>query len=302
MLNGFGQKVRDLREGLHITREEFCGDETELSIRQLARIESGQSIPTLAKVEYIAKSLNTTIGSLIDEGEMVLPKRYKELKYQILRIPTYMNNDYIQLREKQFDEIAEQFYYDLPEEEQMVMDALQARFDVHLSNDISFCDCILNDYFEQVKKKSQFSINDLIVIDLYVLQVKHSIRRGNFKEEMFLNCLVKKLITHQEKLDSEGLYVLNNVLIRCCDCYFINKDISTIDKIIKTCKMIMTKVQDFQKSPVISLLEWKFNLFLKDNIIKAKECYKNAIMFSKMMGDDLLAEKLQEEWEKDTIT
>ena len=39
-ISDFGIKVRHLRESKGIVREDFCGDETELSVRQLARIET----------------------------------------------------------------------------------------------------------------------------------------------------------------------------------------------------------------------------------------------------------------------
>ena len=45
-----GKRIRMLREMKHITRETLCDDETEITVRQLARIESGQSSPSLSKV------------------------------------------------------------------------------------------------------------------------------------------------------------------------------------------------------------------------------------------------------------
>lgn len=36
----FGQRVRQLRESASMTREQFCDDELELSVRQLTRIEA----------------------------------------------------------------------------------------------------------------------------------------------------------------------------------------------------------------------------------------------------------------------
>ncbi len=45
----FGQRVRQLRETASLTREQFCGDELELSVRQLTRIEAGTSKPTFQK-------------------------------------------------------------------------------------------------------------------------------------------------------------------------------------------------------------------------------------------------------------
>lgn len=97
MLKHFGSKVRNLRVTRNITREDFCGDETELSVRQLARIESGQSIPNLTKAHYIAKQLNVKLDILTGGESLELPKRYKELKYLILRIPTYADAERLKL-------------------------------------------------------------------------------------------------------------------------------------------------------------------------------------------------------------
>ncbi|TCD45877.1 XRE family transcriptional regulator [Streptococcus sp. X16XC17] len=83
----FGMRVRTLREEQAITREDFCGDESELSVRQLARIESGKIIPGLEKVSYIANRLGMKIGELTDGESFAIPRRYKEIKYAILRKP-----------------------------------------------------------------------------------------------------------------------------------------------------------------------------------------------------------------------
>lgn len=77
MLEHFGEKVRGLRLEKGISREELCGDEAELSVRQLARIELGQSIPSLAKVIFIAKALEVSVGYLTDGANLELPKRYR---------------------------------------------------------------------------------------------------------------------------------------------------------------------------------------------------------------------------------
>lgn len=41
-----GKKIRSLRQQKELTREAFCEDELLLTVRQLARIEAGQSLPT----------------------------------------------------------------------------------------------------------------------------------------------------------------------------------------------------------------------------------------------------------------
>lgn len=47
---GFGDKVRRLREEHGWSREQFCDGELELTVRQLTRIELGVSKPTLTKI------------------------------------------------------------------------------------------------------------------------------------------------------------------------------------------------------------------------------------------------------------
>ncbi|MCC9843981.1 helix-turn-helix domain-containing protein, partial [Streptococcus agalactiae] len=155
----FGSKVRNLRVTRNITREDFCGDETELSVRQLARIESGQSIPNLTKAHYIAKQLNVKLDILTGGESLELPKRYKELKYLILRIPTYADADRLKLRECQFDHTFEEFYDNLPEDECLAIDSLQAKFEVYQTGDINFGVEVLCECFDKVKYKEKYTLN-----------------------------------------------------------------------------------------------------------------------------------------------
>ncbi|MDY5635167.1 MAG: helix-turn-helix transcriptional regulator, partial [Streptococcus orisratti] len=76
----FGDKIKKLRVLKGLTQEEVCGDQTELSVRQLARIEAGKSVPTLNKVLYISQTLGVSVGELADNNFYDLPSRYKELK------------------------------------------------------------------------------------------------------------------------------------------------------------------------------------------------------------------------------
>ena len=41
-----GKKLRRLREEKGMTREVLCNDESELTVRQLVRIEKGESLPS----------------------------------------------------------------------------------------------------------------------------------------------------------------------------------------------------------------------------------------------------------------
>lgn len=148
-MDKFGKRVRKLREDKKLTREYLCDDETELSVRQLARIESGQSIPNLSKVSFIAKRLDVQISELTDEKIQELPQRYKELKYLILRLPTYENKERLQIRESYFDEIFEYYYASLDSKEKLVIDILESKYDIYISKNNNFIGDILDKYFNQ---------------------------------------------------------------------------------------------------------------------------------------------------------
>ena len=63
-----GKKIRELREQRKMTRELLCEDETRLIVRQLARIEAGDSIPSLLTLEFIAQQLRIEMYQIIKES------------------------------------------------------------------------------------------------------------------------------------------------------------------------------------------------------------------------------------------
>ncbi|HFU4516618.1 TPA: helix-turn-helix domain-containing protein, partial [Streptococcus suis] len=125
----FGQRVRQLRETASLTREQFCDDELELSVRQLTRIEAGTSKPTFSKIQYIATRLGMGLYELMPDY-VSLPERYSKLKFDVLRTPTYGNEELVEKRDAIMTEIYDDYYDDLPEEEKIVVDTLCSLFDV----------------------------------------------------------------------------------------------------------------------------------------------------------------------------
>ncbi len=297
----FGIKVRALREEKGISREEFCGDETELSVRQLARIESNQSIPSLSKAQFIANQLGVTLGTMTDGDSLELPRRYEELKYLLIRTPTYGDKVRLGRKGEYFDEISEKFYDIIPEEERLIIDCLQAKLDVHFSDDVNFGEGILNDYFDQVRRKKNFQINDLILIDLYfacLASAKSFV--GIYSLDLYdelMECLL-----NQENLSPETDLILNNVLLNNVDLVLRFHRESFMKRIIIKSDTIMTSVHDFQRRPVLSLVEWKYYLQFKKDFLAVQKSYSNAILFANLIGDTYLENKLKEEWELDTTT
>lgn len=157
-MKDFGKNVRALRIEKGISREDFCGNEKELFVRQLARIENGESMPTLLKAKFIANKLRVTLGDLTDGESFALPKRYKELKYLILRTLTYKDESRLKTRESYFDEIYENYYDTLIEEEQIAIECMRTKSEIFLTDDVDLGIHLLQKYFEQIKHKEHYTI------------------------------------------------------------------------------------------------------------------------------------------------
>lgn len=299
MLEHFGEKVRGLRLEKGISREELCGDEAELSVRQLARIELGQSIPSLAKVIFIAKALEVSVGYLTDGANLELPKRYKELKYLILRTPTYMDDRKLQVRESQFDEIFENYYDQLPEEEQLIIECLQATLDTLLSENINFGVELLQEYFKQTKVKLRFKQNDLILIELYLAYLDIEGMYGEYSDKVFYDSLLDNLLKQFDDFELDELFIVNKIIIDISSLSIKTNKLDNLEKTIAISQKIMAKIQDWNRMPILKLIEWKYFLIKQKNRKQAEESYTKACLFAQITGEKYLEEQLIKEWEKD---
>lgn len=299
MLEHFGGKVKVLRLEKRISREDLCGDESELSVRQLARIELGQSIPSLSKVIFIAKALNVSVGYLTDGADLELPKRYKELKYLILRTPTYMDDGKLQVREEQFDEIFEDYYDKLPEEEKIIIACLQATLDTLLSENTNFGIDLLQEYFNQIKTKVRFRQNDLILLELYLAYLDIEGMDGQYSDKIFYDSLLDNLSEQFEQFELDELFIVNKIIIDISSLSLKNNRLDNLEKAIEMSQKIMAKIQDWNRMPILKLIEWKYFLIKQKDIIKAEQSFMKACLFAQMTADQYLENKLIQEWEKD---
>lgn len=298
-MKNFGEKVRLLREEKGISREEFCGDESELSVRQLARIELQQSIPNLSKALFIADILKIGLGILTDGKSLELPKRYKELKYLILRTPTYQNKERVQIRDNYFEEIYLNFHDDVSEEERLIIECMQSKADVFVTQDINFGISLLDEYFEQIKVKKRYSFNDFIIIDLYLTCLMASkCDTPLFDKETFSH-LTTTLLQQEDSLSLEEIFILSNILFTSISLLSTLRMWENVENTVQVLKDIMSKIQDYQKKPILSMVEWKYAIGRFNDFEKAHALYQESLLFAKLIGDSYLADKLSEEWKKD---
>lgn len=300
-MENVGTRIRKLRRKLGLSQEEFCNDQSQLSVRQLIRIESGKSLPSLTRLKYIAERLAISISQLVEENDMILPSRYQELKYLIMRTPTYREKEQVIQLNQYFDEIYRDFFAKLPEDEKVAIEILQASFDIHLDASIDFGGELVKESFEQVILKSQYDINDLLTIRLYFFYVYFSFPNQNSNDLVTVKRLCSILKKQMKQTHPSDLFLLRDVLLQASSILLRFKVYGDVPPLLNQVREIMQITQDYQKQPIIDMLEWKLLLKDHNNLPAAEVKYNDAILFSKMVGNSFLEEQLNKEWERDAL-
>ena len=285
-----GNNIRTARLNKNFTQADVCGDESELTIRQLARIENGQVLVSLSKLLFLSKVLNFPVKDIVDIEKIEIPKRYLELKNKLIRAHTYGDEKRIGILEEMFDEIYENFYDNLPEEEQLLVEVLQAQLDVFSSRDVTYGLTLLEEYLHQILKKKKYSYNDLLIINLYFVCCAIGLEDKTYFEE-----LSKKVLLYIDYSDNERIYILERILIG------ILTQVKIEDYLIytKVFREITESTNNFQHKPAIYAFEAKYYLEVEKNHHKAEQSYNKAIEFAKMLKDQVLVNNLTKEKERD---
>lgn len=168
-----GKKIREEREKRGFSRERLCGDEAELTVRQLARIELGQSLPSLIKLEYIAQVLDTDLATLLAGESISIPDEYFTMKYQLFKFPTYGDEERLAKKIQMVEDIYEKYFDYLPEEELYMLELVDNTLDYRSTGKTAAAEEVFEDFFKQLFLKKYYTINDLLLISYYALQCQN---------------------------------------------------------------------------------------------------------------------------------
>ena len=241
---------------------------------------------------FLSKVLNFPVKDIVDIEKIEIPKRYLELKNKLIRAHTYGDEKRIGILEEMFDEIYENFYDHLPEEEQLLVEVLQVQLDVFSSRDVTYGLTLLEEYFHQILKKKKYSYNDLLIINLYFLCCAIGLEDKTYFEE-----LSKKVLLYIDYSDNERIYILERILIGI----LIQVKIEDYLIYTKVLREITESTNNFQHKPVIYAFEAKYYLKVEKDCKKAEQSYNKAIEFANMLNDKVLANNLIKEKELDLI-
>ena len=298
-INDLGDKVRLLREEKGLSRPVFCGDESELSVRQLVRIEKGEFRPTIKTLEYIADRLEIPSYVLMPDYKE-LPKRYQELKYFLLHHPDYGDKELQEQKEEYFDEIFENFYDDLPRDEKMIVDCLQAIDEVRATDNEQYGIALLDESFEELWNQREFSFSDLLKIRLYFLcSYLENIKKGqlSISEQTKLQSMFQKVCNNVENSGTDDLFLVRDVLFAGLGSCELLNDLELFKLAVEKLNWISEKTRDFQKQPIVLMVEWKY--YIQTDYDTAKQKYEEAKMMARMFGNEKLIVSLDNEWSQD---
>ena len=298
-INELGDKVRLLREEKGLSRPVFCGDESELSVRQLVRIEKGEFRPTIKTLEYIADRLEIPSYVLMPDYKE-LPKRYQELKYFLLHHPDYGDKELQEQKEEYFDEIFECFYDDLPRDEKVLVDCLQAIDEVRATDNEQYGIALLDESFEELWNQREFSFSDLLKIRLYFLcSYLENIKKGqlSISEQQKLQLMFQKVCNNVENSGTDDLFLVRDVLFAGLGSCELLNDLELFKLAVEKLNWISEKTRDFQKQPIVLMVEWKY--YIQMDYDTAKQKYEEAKMMARMFGNEKLIASLDNEWSED---
>lgn len=288
--DSIGLRIKTERERQQMSREVLCLDGAELTVRQLIRIEKGESLPSLDRLSYIAKRLGKNMADLLDHDRIEIPESYYEMKNRLIKYPSYGDEERVKQKLELIEEMYEQFFDILPEEELLTLDILENILSFTSWEESPKVEEIYEDLFEQVKKK-KFSTNDLLVIDYYLY---HLYGRKQYDKKLF-DRIVDRVLKQEIPTDDAYNIALFNDLMAIAALKIFHKSFSDFLVVVDKALAVIEKSQFHSYKPGVYILEAKYELLHKQNKGKAAENYDKAIMFASVLEDSVLEEKIREE-------
>lgn len=261
-----------------------------MTIRQLARIENGQAMPTVPKLIYIAKKLNVEVQYFVDIDKIEIPKDNLRLKKELVDSPTYADRERIERKQEILEEIGECYYDRLPEDEQLLIDVIQARLDIYNSSDVRYGLALLEEYFQQILKKTIYTVNDLLIIELYFFCCAVGLEDKRYFQE-----LADKVMLDIDYRDKEYLTQLEKILL----VLLAQLEEKYTLKYIQTFEDVIDKTRHVFYKPLIYMFKAKYMLHVEKNKEKSEELYGKAITFAELLDDEVLVQRLLEEKKND---
>ena len=290
-----GKRIREEREQLGLTREQVCDTEEELTVKQLMRIELGRSLPTIVKLQYISDKLGVSLNYLLGETKLDIPEEYYQAKYKLMKSPVYGDLERIKKKLQDIEELYEKYIDILPDDELLTIDIIERTLNfISEEKKEDLVEIVFEDYLNQVLKKEEYTLNDLLLIKYYSVQCQ-----GSSYDKTTIEHFRMKLIKQRLQGDELSNVELLGALSAIAGIYVMHHDYKNMKTIVDKMYEVMHSIMQHSYQPGIAMLEAKYYLFYENNRDKATDLYNKAILLAEAFGDQVFIKNLKIEIEKD---
>ncbi|WP_455438783.1 helix-turn-helix domain-containing protein [Streptococcus salivarius] len=292
-----GKRIREERERQGLTREQVCDTEEELTVKQLMRIELGRSLPTIVKLQYISDKLGVSLNYLLGETKLDIPEDYYHAKYKLMKSPVYGDSERIKKKLQDIEELYEKYIDILPEEELLTIDIIERTLNFTTEGEEDAIETIFEDYLNQVLKKEEYTLNDLLLIKYYAFRCQV----GDYDKEIvesFRCKLINQELQGEELVNVELLGALSTI----AGIYVMHHDYRNMKTIVDKMHTVIDKTLQHAYKPAVLIFEAKYYLFYENNRDKAAELYNTATVLAEAFGDQVFIKNLKMEINNDLNT
>ena len=290
-----GKRIREERERQGLTREQVCDTEEELTVKQLMRIELGRSLPTIVKLQYISDKLGVSLNFLLGETKLDIPEEYYQAKYKLMKSPVYGDSERIKKKLQDIEDLYDNYIDILPEDELLTIDIIERTLNfISEEKKEDLVEIVFEDYLNQVLKKEEYTLNDLLLIKYYSVQCQ-----GSSYDKATIEHFRMKLIKQRLQGDELSNVELLGALSAIAGIYVMHHDYKNMKTIVDKMYEVMHSIMQHSYQPGIAMLEAKYYLFYENNRDKANELYNKAILLAEAFGDQVFIKNLKMEMEKD---
>ena len=290
-----GKRIREERERQGLTREHVCDTEEELTVKQLMRIELGRSLPTIVKLQYISDKLGVSLNYLLGETKLDIPEDYYQAKYKLMKSPVYGDPERIKKKLQDIEDLYDNYIDILPEEELLTIDIIEKTLNfISEEKKEDLVEIVFEDYLNQVLKKEEYTLNDLLLIKYYSVQCQ-----GSSYDKATIEHFRMKLIKQRLQGDELSNVELLGALSAIAGIYVMHHDYKNMKTIVDKMYEVMHSIMQHSYQPGISMLEAKYYLFYENNRDKAAELYNTATVLAEAFGDQVFIKNLKMEIKKD---
>ena len=290
-----GKRIREERERQGLTREHVCDTEEELTVKQLMRIELGRSLPTIVKLQYISDKLGVSLNYLLGETKLDIPEEYYQAKYKLMKSPVYGDPERIKKKLQDIEDLYDNYIDILPEDELLTIDIIERTLNfISEEKKEDLVEIVFEDYLNQVLKKEEYTLNDLLLIKYYSVQCQ-----GSSYDKTTIEHFRMKLIKQRLQGDELSNVELLGALSAIAGIYVMHHDYKNMKTIVDKMYEVMHSIMQHSYQPGISMLEAKYYLFYENNRDKAAELYNTATVLAEAFGDQVFIKNLKMEIKKD---